>query len=126
MGKINMHIECAKCGRAIERAAPCPSCGSINKKFYVECSDTVTCNDGAGIKLFDRLGFLKLSSIIRNKISMVSRRPAKEILTFDRTDSNVTKKYHHVEETKEDGSKEVVHHEEIDFPAKHRPQHGTT
>jgi len=65
-------------------------------------------------------GFLKLKSIGRNKTSDKTKRKAQETQVYDKTDPQYTKKLHHVEEINEDGQAEVVHHEEIKFPAKRR------
>jgi hypothetical protein len=74
------------------------------------------------MKLRDSTGFLKLMSWMRNKISGASKRHAKEELRIDRSDTEFTRKLHHVEEATETGKYKVVHDEDKKFPAKRRPQ----
>jgi len=58
---------------------------------------------------------------VRNKISGLSKRRARERLTIDRSGLGFTKKVHEVDEATETGDYIVVHHEEQKFPAKRRP-----
>jgi hypothetical protein len=57
---------------------------------------------------------------MRNKISIKSKRSARESLTIDRSDPEFTRKIHRVEEISETGEHEVVHDEDEKFPAKRR------
>jgi hypothetical protein len=67
------------------------------------------------------MGFKMGWTTTREKISGKTRRRAREVLSFDRTDPHATWKLHHVEEINEHGEAEVVHHHEETYPAKRRP-----
>ncbi len=65
-------------------------------------------------------GFLK-EILMREKVAGESGREARETQVYDRTDPNVTKKKHRVDERTDSGEWETVHEHEEEFPAKHRP-----
>ena len=114
-------IRCANCNRILsEEERPCPSCGSERRNYRVEVEERIRVFEGLKLKVKDRTGFVKVISKVESKISGKSKRRAQESLTYDRTDPEFTRKTHHVEETTETGEHEVVHHEDVKFPAKRR------
>jgi hypothetical protein len=68
----------------------------------------------------DASGFVKMQAVVREKISRFTKQLAREVLRFDRAAPNVTRKFHHVEERDASGKWNTVHHEEKEFPPKHR------
>jgi hypothetical protein len=61
-----------------------------------------------------------MQAVVREKISRFTKQLAKEVLRFDRAAPDVTRKFHHVEERDASGTWNTVHHEEKEFPPKHR------
>jgi hypothetical protein len=117
----NNKIECQGCGAVLSaEQRPCPYCGSTKRNYYEEANVTISLSISTDIKHQDKTGFLKFESKSRNKISHKTKRRAQETIAIDRTNPQFTKKLHHVEEINEAGKFEVVHHEEVKYPAKRR------
>lgn len=116
---------CKSCGKKITKEDTiCPHCGSDLKKVGRHIELTLT----EKIKLSDGLrakqkrkgisGYLT-DLKYRRKISGKTKRPTREQLIIDRTDSTKTMKKHYVEEW--DGKQwVVVHDEQEEFKAKRR------
>jgi len=62
-----------------------------------------------------------IDHVQRTKRGGKSGQPAHEDLRFDRSDPTKTVKTHHVEEQDADGTWQVVHDEQVQYPAKRRP-----
>ncbi len=115
-------IKCQQCGRELKPSdRPCPICGCNRRHYEVQLKDNIGLSTSIGYALKDPTGFTKVKAMDRNKTSAGSGRKAKESLVIDRTDPHTTRKLHRVEELNEMGEYEVVHDENIEYPAKRRP-----
>ncbi len=114
-------IRCADCDRELqEHESLCPSCGGRNKTYSVLLGEIITILGSLKGNLRDKTGFKRAEFKSRSKISGETRRRAEEYLLIDHRHPNMTKKYHRVEEAKDDGEMAIVHEHEETFPAKRR------
>ena len=115
---------CSKCGRPYEsnEQPPCPECGETRRTFEQLVTATVTTRASVS-GVHTRLGYPGWVTrfVERTKISRLGKL-ARESLQFDRSHPEKTVKTHRVEEQQPDGEWKVVHDEEVEYPAKRRPQ----
>lgn len=117
---VKVIYKCKSCGKEIDSESNlCPVCGVKERCIYLELNDKIGFREVFKLKLKSHLCLIKVATLIRDKLSGLTKRPTKEVLTFDRTDLHKTTKYHHVEEV-DNGVTQVVHHEFIEYPAKRR------
>lgn len=118
---VTKEFECRDCHKPIsENDKPCPHCGSDKRLIKINVHEKITLLETLKMKHKDKSGFTLGTTVVRDKIGGASKRRANETLSFDRSNPNITKKLHHVEEINEKGKKIVVHHEEKFYPAKRR------
>ena len=121
-------ISCANCGQFYVNgdAPPCRLCSCTARVFSKKMTGSITPSAGVRGKHL-RPGYEKpiFEFIRRRKLGGASGRPAREALSFDRTRDSVTVKTHRVEEKRDDATWEVVHDEQIKYPAKRRPARGS-
>jgi hypothetical protein len=120
-------ILCKHCKSEIEdKMQKCPNCGKDcgprNRIYDLEIVNGVSLSANIGLEVKDSSGFMKYKEKSKNKRAGKTGRKAKESLSIDRTNKQVTVKKHLVKEQNEKGEWETVHNERIESPAKHRPQ----
>ena len=125
---MGTNIYCQHCGTEIESDTQiCPKCseycGPGKRRYEEKLTASIRLSTSMGVEIRDASGFKKISEHTKNKRAGKTGRKARESLSIDRTDKQVTIKKHIVEEQNEEGKWETVHNEEKKFPAKHRP-HG--
>lgn len=116
-------IFCADCERILETDInECPTCGSNNRN--IRACDNAKCSVLQSAKIIekDNSGFKWHERLYREKISTGTKRKAREIQLYDRSDPQVTTKIHFVEEENEFGLMDVKHIEKVERPAKRRPK----
>lgn len=115
---------CAQCGQEFADPSvtqPCPQCGAIRRNIFVGIQEGITIRAGIGLKERrpGRPGLVR-SLVIRYKRSR-SGREAREVLDIDRSHMQRSVKRHRVEEF-QDSEWKAVHQENVESPAKRRPQ----
>ena len=119
---VTKEFECRDCHKPIgENDNPCPFCGSDKRLIKININEKITMLESLKMKHKDKSGFTLGTTVVRDKIAGASKKRAKETLSYDRSNPDITKKLHHVEEIGEDDERVVVHHEEESYPAKKRP-----
>lgn len=117
---------CVSCETELawDHQGPCPACGGTDRGLSICVADTISIDieEGFGTKHQDPSGFVKGWTKGRTKVSGKTKRRAYEVLSFDRSDPHFTRKVHRVEEVDEEGQREVVHDEDVRYPAKRRPR----
>ncbi len=115
-------MKCTQCGKPIGLKAahnPCPYCGSFDREISVKDSGRalerlgLKARGNNGAKLFERKQGKKISK---------HGREVNEFLKFDHRNLEKTIKIHIVKERMPNGNWKVVHKEEKEYPAKHRPK----
>jgi len=121
----NRQAKCASCETelALDHQGPCPACGGTARALSICVADTlsISVKEGFETKHKDPSGFVKGWTKGHTKVSGKTKRQAYEVLSFDRSDPDFTRKVHRVEEIDEEGQREVVHDEDVRYPAKRRP-----
>jgi hypothetical protein len=91
------------------------------KTLTINVSDSITLLEAIKLRKFED-GFMVGETISRDKIAGKTKQRAHELLTIDRSDPNLTVKYHYVQEYDPAGQPVGVPHEHLRaFPAKRRP-----
>jgi len=116
-------VVCGNCEKPLQpNESPCKGCGSTRRRYNV----TLTANlvfSRTTLKAVGKTpsGFKKFEQTVRDKIGGASKWVAREILSFDRTDPNATKKTHVVEEQNPETGEWITKHDEHKtFPARRR------
>jgi hypothetical protein len=110
---------CGTCGTALPPGhhGRCQGCGSLS----INVGNAITVLDGLRLDLWEGL-FRKVRNTVKEKIAGASQRRAHQVLTIDRTDPDLTVKYHRVQEYDDAGHAAGDPHEHIQtFPARRRP-----
>lgn len=121
----NRQAKCASCETelALDHQGPCPACGGTARALSICVADTipVSVEEAFEMKARDPRGFERVRTRGRTKISGKTKRRAYDLLSFDRSDPQFTRKIHRVEEIDEEGRREIVHDEDVRYPANRRP-----
>jgi DNA-directed RNA polymerase subunit RPC12/RpoP len=131
MGNETTSWKCMGCGRDISdiiekenenKRLPCPDCGSTQRKMFVTMEVKAKASASMSVKVKDSSGFVKQESKMRESHSDKTNRPVKISVDVDRTDPDITKVNHKVEEVDEHGILYRKIHEDTKInKAKHRP-----
>lgn len=122
---------CIDCGRDLSDLAteqtgerkPCPDCGSTKRKIFTTIIIQGTCSLSISTKLRDTTGHVKQESRQRDDVSEKTGKLVKVSVEVDRTNPEVTKVTHRIEEIDIlTGYTHTIHEDVRVGKAKHRPK----